>query len=155
MSTQLLISIARFLETNIEFILLFGVILVVVFAFVWTKSLYIQKWCDYHLFAVPFFGRLFRLSAQMALCRNLAYLLDSGLGALDVIRIAAQSSNHWLSHDLSANLFKQLSQGWDLGEALDRCDPRVSSLIQKLSTCLALGQKQAPSQKCCIAVIRL
>ena len=155
MSTQLLISIARFLETNIEFILLFGVILVVVFAFVWTKSLYIQKWCDYHLFAVPFFGRLFRLSAQMAWCRNLAYLLDSGLGALDAIRIAAQSSNHWLSHDLSANLFKQLSQGWDLGEALDRCDPRGQFFDPETKHLLGIGAKQAPSQKCCIAVIRL
>ena len=140
-STQLLIAVARFLETNIEFILLFGVILVVVFTFVWTKSLYIQKWCDYHLFALPFFGKLLRLSAQMTWCRNLAYLLDSGLGALDAIRITAQSSNHWLSHDLSANLFKQLSQGWDLGEALDRCDPRGQFFDPETKHLLGIGAK--------------
>jgi type II secretory pathway component PulF len=115
MSTQLLISIARFLETNIEFILLFGVILVVVFAFVWTKSLYIQKWCDYHLFALPFFGKLLRLSAQMTWCRNLAYLLDSGLGALDAIRIT--------------------------GEALDRCDPRGQFFDPETKHLLGIGAK--------------
>lgn len=63
-STQLLIAVARFLETNIEFILLFGVIPVVVFTFVWTKSLYIQKWCDYHPlpyhFLVSYFAYLLR-----------------------------------------------------------------------------------------------
>ena len=122
-STQLLISLARFLESNIGLIFLFVIIFFALLAFVWTKSLCVQKWCDHHLFSLPYFGTLFHLSAQMAWCRNLAYLLEAGLGALDAIRITAQSSNHWLSHDLSANLFKQLSQGWDLGEALDRCDP--------------------------------
>jgi type IV pilus assembly protein PilC len=41
----------------------------------------------------------------------------------DALRVTAQSSNHWLSHDYSAEVFKQLTRGWPLGEALRRTDP--------------------------------
>jgi type IV pilus assembly protein PilC len=41
----------------------------------------------------------------------------------DALRVTAQSSNHWLSHDLSAEMFKHLTRGWPLGEALVRADP--------------------------------
>ena len=77
----------------------------------------------------------------MAWCPNPAYLLEAGLGALDAIRITAQSSNHWLSHDLSANLFKQLSQGWDLGEALERCDPHSRFFDTETKYLLRIGAK--------------
>lgn len=39
------------------------------------------------------------------------------------IHIKAQSSNHWLSHDLSAEIFKQLTRGWPFGDALSKADP--------------------------------
>ena len=102
-----------------------GVILVVSagILILWRKSIRFQKWCDRHCFQIPIFGDLIRLSHQITWCQNIAHLLQSGLSLLESIRICAQSSNHWLSHDLSAKLFKQLSLGWDLGAAMKRTDP--------------------------------
>lgn len=140
-STRLLISIARFLENHIELIFFSIITSGLIFIFIWAKSSRLQKWCDYHLFTFPYFGKLFRLSAQIAWCRNLAYLLDAGLSALDAIRITAQSSNHWLIHDLSANLFKQLSQGWELGEALKRSDPQNRFFDLETKHLLHIGAK--------------
>jgi type IV pilus assembly protein PilC len=54
----------------------------------------------------------------------LGHLLESGLPLPDALRITAQSSNHWLSHDLSAEIFKQLTLGWPLGDALRKSDPK-------------------------------
>lgn len=140
-STQLLISIARFLEAHIELILLSIISSGFIITCIWVKSERFQKLCDYHVFSFPYFGKLFRLSAQIAWCRNLAYLLDAGVSTLDSIRITAQSSNHWLIHDLSANLFKQLSQGWELGEALKRSDPKNQFFDLETKHLLHLGAK--------------
>lgn len=140
-ATLLLISLARFFEDHIFSIFFLIITNGFIFIFIWVKSSQLQKWCDYHLFTFPYFGNLFRLSAQIAWCRNLAYLLDAGLSALDALRITAQSSNHWLIHDLSANLFKQLSQGWDLGEALKRSDPHNRFFDLETKHLLHIGAK--------------
>jgi type IV pilus assembly protein PilC len=69
-------------------------------------------------------GKLFRLAALTYWCRTLGHLLESGLALPDALRVTAQSSNHWLSHDLSAEVFKHLTRGWPLGDALKRADPK-------------------------------
>jgi type IV pilus assembly protein PilC len=69
---------------------------------------------------------LFRLSALAHWCRTLGHLLESGLPLPDALRVTAQSSNHWLSHNLSAEVFKHLARGWPLGKALQRADPKNS-----------------------------
>lgn len=140
-STQLLISIARFLEQHIELISLVCISTILVLTLIWMRYPKLQRWCDYHYFALPYFGKLFRLSAQITWCRNLAYLLDAGLSALDALRVTAQSSNHWLSHDLSANLFKQLSQGWELGDAIERSDPKERFFDLETKHLLRIGAK--------------
>ncbi|NCX46504.1 MAG: type II secretion system F family protein, partial [Burkholderiaceae bacterium] len=122
-STQLLITLSRGLSEHVAVIL--GSILIVVagILLLWRTSIGFQKWCDRHCFRIPIFGEFMRLSHQITWCQNIAHLLQSGLSLLESIRICAQSSNHWLSHDLSAKLFKQLSLGWDLGAAMKRTDP--------------------------------
>jgi type II secretory pathway component PulF len=122
-STQLLITLSRGLSEHVAVIL--GSILIVVagILLLWRTSIGFQKWCDRHCFRIPIFGHLIRLSHQITWCQNIGHLLQSGLSLLESIRICAQSSNHWLSHDLSAKLFKQLSLGLDLGLAMRRADP--------------------------------
>ena len=68
-------------------------------------------------------GNLFRLAMLTHWCRTLGHLLSSGLPLPDALRITAQSSNHWLSHDFSAEVFKHLTRGWPLGESLKKADP--------------------------------
>jgi type IV pilus assembly protein PilC len=94
------------------------------FLYIWIKSIRLQKTCDRWSFSIPIFGNLLRLAALTYWCRTLGHLLESGLPLPDALRITAQSSNHWLSHDLSAEIFKQLTLGWPLGDALRKSDPR-------------------------------
>jgi len=64
-----------------------------------------------------------RLATLTYWCRTLGHLITSGLSLPDALRVTAQSSNHWISHDYSAEIFKHLTRGWPLGEALRRADP--------------------------------
>ena len=60
---------------------------------------------------------------------------------MESIRICAQSSNHWLSHDLSAQLFKQLSLGWNLGVAMKRIDPNGRFFDSETIQLLEIGAR--------------
>ncbi len=69
-------------------------------------------------------------------CPTLGHLLKVGLPLPDALRVTAQSSNHWVSHDFSAEIFKHLTRGWPLGESLKRADPK--SLLLDVETLLPL-----------------
>jgi type IV pilus assembly protein PilC len=94
------------------------------FLVAWNRSSTLQKMCDRWSFRIPLIGKLLRLATLTYWCRTLGHLLESGLPLPDALRVTAQSSNHWLSHDCSAEVFKHLTQGWPLGEALKRGDPK-------------------------------
>jgi type IV pilus assembly protein PilC len=90
----------------------------------WTKSASLQKQCDFLAFRIPILGQLLKLAALTYWCRTLGHLISSGLSLPDALRITAHSSNQWISHDFSAQVFKYLAQGWPLGESLARADPK-------------------------------
>ncbi|MDO9013532.1 MAG: type II secretion system F family protein [Polynucleobacter sp.] len=90
----------------------------------WLRYPGFQKRCDQYLLRIPIIGDMFRQSTLACWCRSLGYLMQAGLPALEAMRITAQTSNQWLSHDLCAHIFKSLAQGWSFGEALQRADPR-------------------------------
>lgn len=94
------------------------------FGFTWIKVPRLQKWCDRISFYIPIIGQLLRLATLTYWCRTLGHLLKSGLPLPDALRVTAQSSNHWLSHDFSAEIFKQLTRGWPLGDAIVKADPK-------------------------------
>ena len=141
MSTQLLIGLSRGL--NEHALLIMGSIFMTGAGMLLLrrKSIRFQKWCDRHCFQIPIFGDLIRLSHQITWCQNIAHLLQSGLSLLESIRICAQSSNHWLSHDLSARLFKQLSLGWDLGIAMKHTDPNGRFFDSETIQLLEIGAR--------------
>ena len=97
---------------------------ILIFSITWVKSTWLQKQCDRLGFQAPLLGKLLRLATLTYWCRTLGHLLGSGLPLPDALRVTAQSSNHWLSHDLSAEVFKHLTRGWPLGEALKKADPK-------------------------------
>jgi type IV pilus assembly protein PilC len=122
--TKALIKTSSFIES---FFMEIGFSLIVVgtlFCMAWFKSTGLQKKCDQLSLRLPFLGQLFRLATLTYWCRTLGHLLRSGLPLPDALRVTAQSSNHWLSHDLSAEVFKHLTQGWPLGDALKKADPK-------------------------------
>ncbi len=94
------------------------------FSFAWIKLPKLQKYCDRMSFTIPMVGQLLRLATLTCWCRTLGHLLKSGLPLPDALRVTAQSSNHWLSHDFSAEIFKHLTRGWSLGDAIVRADPK-------------------------------
>ncbi len=140
-STQLLIALSRGLNEHVAVILGSMLIVGAGIFILWRQSIGFQKWCDRHCFRIPIFGHLIRLSHQITWCQNIAHLLQSGLSLLESIRIGAQSSNHWLSHDLSAKLFKQLSLGWDLGVAMKHTDPNGRFFDSETIQLLEIGAR--------------
>jgi type IV pilus assembly protein PilC len=122
--TQVLIQLSSFIE---HYFLELGVSIVLcifIFYFSWLKSVRLQRRCDRLSFQLPLLGPLLRLATLTYWCRTLGHLIRSGLSLPDALRVTAQSSNHWLSHDFSAEIFKQLTRGWPLGEALVKADPK-------------------------------
>lgn len=121
--TQLLIQISSLIE-NFYLPIGLGLLSAITLALLcWKKSIAIQKKCDLFSFRLPILGRLLRLATLTYWCRTLGHLIASGLSLPDALRVTAQSSNHWISHDYSAEIFKHLTRGWPLGEALRRADP--------------------------------
>ena len=106
------------------------------FLYAWLKSISLQKYCDTLLLKLPFIGNLFRLATLSHWCRTLGHLLETGLPLPEALRVTAQSSNHWVSHDFSAEIFKHLTRGWPLGESLKRADPK--SYLLDIETLLLL-----------------
>ena len=100
------------------------IILTSLFTYSWIKIPRLQKYCDRMSFYIPMIGQLLRLATLTYWCRTLGHLLRSGLPLPDALRVTAQSSNHWLSHDLSAEIFKHITRGWPLGDAIVRADPK-------------------------------
>ena len=94
------------------------------FSLAWSRIPKIQKYCDRLSFFIPIVGQLLRLATLTYWCRTLGHLLKSGLPLPDALRVTAQSSNHWLSHDFSADIFKQLTRGWSLGDAIEKADSK-------------------------------
>ena len=122
--TKILIEASSWLEEFSLAIVVGLTSFVGLFSFAWVKLPSLQKQCDRISFYIPMIGRLLRLATLTYWCRTLGHLLKSGLPLPDALRVTAQSSNHWLSHDLSAEIFKQLTRGWPLGDAMARADPK-------------------------------
>jgi type IV pilus assembly protein PilC len=137
--TKILISVSTGIQNYALEILLGTFIIVIGFVYAWIKSSPLQKYCDTLLLRLPFFGNLFRLAALTHWCRTLGHLLETGLALPDALRVTAQSSNHWVSHDFSAEVFKHLTRGWPLGESLKRADPKSHLLDVETLLLLHIG----------------
>ena len=97
---------------------------IIALLFSWNKYTYLQKMVDKWALRIPLLGNLLRIAALQYWCRTLGHLLESGLPLPEALRVTAHSSNHWISHDLSAEVFKHITRGWPLGEALQKADPK-------------------------------
>ena len=124
MPTKTLIQISSIIEYYFLEICIFLILSALLFLFLWNTSSRLQRQCDQLSFRIPFIGKLFRMATLNYWCRTLGHLLDSGLALPDALRVTAHSSNHWISHDLSAEIFKHITRGWSLGEALKKADPK-------------------------------
>ena len=138
-ATALLISTSDAIKESSLLIFLVSFVSIILFVFFWTRSIQLQKICDRISFTLPVFGNLLRLATLSNWCRTLGHLLHSGLALPDAIRVTAQSSNHWLSHDLSAELFKHLTRGWPLRESLHKSDPHLYLFDKETLHLLAIG----------------
>lgn len=134
--TQILITISSAIQSHLIEVGLIFLCVSVCFIYSWLKFTGLQRSCDHLILRTPFFGNLFRLAVLSHWCRTLGHLLEAGLPLPDALRITAQSSNQWVSHDFSAEIFKHLTRGWPLGEALTKADPVL--LLLDIETLLLL-----------------
>jgi type IV pilus assembly protein PilC len=137
--TRILIFISTGIQNYFIGILLSILLTATGFLYLWLKLSSLQKYCDALLLRIPFFGNLFRLVILSHWCRTLGHLLETGLPLPDALRVTAQSSNHWVSHDFSAEIFKHLTRGWPLGESLKRADPKSRLLDVETLLLLHVG----------------
>ena len=137
--TQLLLSASQQFMLYMPVIAGGFALAVISSSLLWLRHPRFQKRCDQRLLQIPVIGDLFRQSALACWCRSLGYLMQSGLPALDAVRITAQTSNQWLCHDLSAHIFKSLAQGWSFSEALQRADPRQHFFDHETAQLLEIG----------------
>lgn len=137
--TRMLIAISTGVQDYFLEIVSASLIIAATFLYAWFKSSTLQKYCDTLLLRMPFFGNLFRLATLSHWCRTLGHLLETGLALPDALRVTAQSSNHWVSHDFSAEIFKHLTRGWPLGESLKRADPKSHLLDMETLLLLHIG----------------
>jgi type IV pilus assembly protein PilC len=137
--TRILISVSSGIQNYFLEISVVTLIMSIGFSYAWFKSSLLQKYCDVLLLRMPFFGNLFRLATLSHWCRTLGHLLETGLPLPDALRVTAQSSNHWVSHDMSAEIFKHLTRGWPIGESLKRADPKLQLLDAETLLLLHIG----------------
>lgn len=137
--TRILISISTLLQQYFLQLVLTLTLCALCFICTWLKSILLQRYCDRIILGIPFFGNLYRLATLSHWCRTLGHLLQAGLPLPDALRVTAQSSNHWVSHDFSAEIFKHLTRGWPLGEALKRADPHSALLDIETMTLLQIS----------------
>ncbi len=137
--TRILIAISTGIQEYFLEILASALMMAAGFLFAWRKSISLQKYCDALLLRIPFFGNLFRLATLSHWCRTLGHLLETGLPLPDALRVSAQSSNQWVSHDFSAEIFKHLTRGWPLGESLKKADPKSRLLDLETLVLLHIG----------------
>ena len=139
--TKVLIELSTWFEAFYIEMVITLISLVSLFSFAWIKLLKLQKQCDRLSFCIPLIGQLLRLATLTYWCRTLGHLLKSGLPLPDALRVTAQSSNHWLSHDFSAEIFKHLTRGWSLGDAIVKADPRHSLFDQETLQLLRIASE--------------
>jgi type IV pilus assembly protein PilC len=137
--TRILITISTGIQHYLLELIFTTLMICAGFIWAWIKSSSLQKYCDVLLLRIPFFGNLFRLATLSHWCRTLGHLLETGLPLPDALRVTAQSSNHWVSHDFSAEIFKHLTRGWPLGESLKRADPKSLLLDIETLTLMHIG----------------
>ncbi len=122
--TKALIQASSWFEAFYLEIVIALICFATLFGLAWSRIPKIQKYCDRLSFFIPIVGQLLRLATLTYWCRTLGHLLKSGLPLPDALRVTAQSSNHWLSPDVSADIFKQLTRGWSLGDAIEKADSK-------------------------------
>lgn len=134
--TLFLISASQIIEKHFFKLLLIGASILIFFIVLWRRLTTMQRYCDRLILRLPLLGNLFRLATLGNWCRTLGHLINAGLALPDALRVTAQSSNHWVSHDFSAEIFKHLTRGYPFNEALKKSDPR--SLLIDPETLLLL-----------------
>lgn len=137
--TKILILSSQAIQLYFLELVLLSALILGCFSFLWFKFISIQRYCDQLILRTPFLGNLFRLASLSNWCRTLGHLLEAGLALPDALRVTAQSCNDWVSHDLSAEIFKHLTRGWPVSEALKRADPHLLLLDSDTVLLLHIG----------------
>lgn len=112
--TLILMNGAAFLTNNIILILAGGIGLFIGFKF-FRKSKKGRLFFGKHLFSIPIAGSLAQQSTITRFTETLGVMLSSGVGLIDALKIAAETTNNSYIDNIVASISEQVSQGKSLG----------------------------------------
>jgi len=112
--TLILMGGAAFLTHNFLYILLGGIAITIGFKF-YRKSKKGRLFIDQHLFSIPIAGSLAQQSTLTRFSETLGVMLSSGVGLIDALKIAAETTNNSYIENIVASIPEQVSQGKSLG----------------------------------------
>ena len=103
--------------------LIFGIPIVVSLSLylAWQSSMRAQRLLDYLTIHLPIYGSIKRLSLSSTWSKQLSQLCHTQMPILDALKSISLSSSNWITHDLSANLHRELSLGRSFDQALAKC----------------------------------
>ncbi|MCF7802390.1 MAG: type II secretion system F family protein [Candidatus Marinimicrobia bacterium] len=112
--TLIIMGVADFLTHNIILIAILGAGLFVGFKF-FRKSEKGRLFIDQHMFGLPIAGDLVQQSAMTRFSETMGVLLNSGVGLIDSLKIASETTNNAYIDKVVAQMADQVSQGKSLG----------------------------------------
>ncbi|MCF7798008.1 MAG: type II secretion system F family protein [Candidatus Marinimicrobia bacterium] len=112
--TLIIMGVADFLTQNIILIGILGVGSFIGFKF-YRKSEKGRLFIDKHMFGMPIAGELVQQSAMTRFSETMGVLLNSGVGLIDSLKIASETTNNAYIDKVVAQITDQVSQGKSLG----------------------------------------
>ncbi len=140
-TTQFLLSISGVLQDH-GFVLLFGVIGLTTVAIVALLSAAGRQWVADIQIYIPIVGRLRSRLIQGQVFRTLGTLLESGVGLLESIELAARSTANARYRKLFVNLVETVTSGGGMTLAFENSglvDPAICQAIRTGEECGNLG----------------
>ena len=103
--------------------MIFGIPVLVILSLylAWQSSMTIQRLLDYLTIHLPIYGPIKRLSISSTWSKQLSQLCQTQVPILDALKSISLSSPNWITHDLSANLHRELNLGQSFDQALAKC----------------------------------
>jgi type IV pilus assembly protein PilC len=116
--TQTIVSISNWLKSNIIYILIAIVIMIIGVSSLYTKSLKARRLFDGFLLKLWLIGTLILKTVIARFCRTLATLTAGGLPILDGLEITAKASGNVVVEEAIMDARKSVSEGQLLAEPL-------------------------------------
>jgi type IV pilus assembly protein PilC len=136
--TQIVVGMSNFLKSNIHWVLLGIIGLVIVFK-QYRKSKGGRRTTDAISLKLPVFGDLLKKSAVARFTRTLGTMIQSGVPILDALEIVAKTSGNVILEEVIFDVRSSIAEGQTISEPLGETDIFPRMVVQMISVGEATG----------------